>query len=238
MGYTNVQDLIGANQRGGPQLVMAAQAPNPLDIENAVLGWMLMAEWLDFPLRINAVAETATSQQILDIERGNQNTNEWGGGAWFLIGDSHPQWWTDGIMTIMFNRGMTDPVPTNSGVEAAMAAGVPVNWPPPHLFDLITPEQAEMFRGMVHSTENLDRPILGPPGMNENVRQALIRAFEAAFNDAQFCEGWTRITGAPCIWNDPDDAKAEVEAAYPAIERWASEVEATKQELFPKYFGR
>ena len=89
LGYTDIEDLKGSAGSGRPQVVMAAQAPNPLDIENAVLGWMLAAEWLQYDLRINAVAETATSQQILDIERGNQNANEWGGGAWFLIGESH-----------------------------------------------------------------------------------------------------------------------------------------------------
>ena len=225
LGYQTIQDIMGSD---GPSLIFNAQAPNPLDIENDVLGWMLLAEFLDLPIEIKRVAETGTSIQILDTERGNMNANQWGAGAWFLIGKTRPEWFSENFIIPVLDLSLTG----SRAIPNAALDSLDI----PHYSDLFTPEQVEQWQGLVEGTRNLNRPLWLPPGTPDKVMQILIKAFEDALDDKEFTDNYTKVTGAPIRYTPAADVLKSIVDSQKAIAKWQDQIDVIKEELFPKYF--
>ena len=225
LGYKTIQDIMGS---GGPSLIFNAQAPNALDIENDVLGWMLLAEFLDIPIEIKRVAETGTSIQILDTERGNMNANQWGAGAWFLIGKTRPEWFSENFIIPVLDLSLTG----SRAIPNAALDSLDI----PHYSDLFTPEQVEQWQGSVEGTRNLNRPLWLPPGTPDEVMQILIKAFEDALDDKEFTDDYTKVTGAPIRYTPAADVLKSIVGSQKAIAKWQDQIDVIKQEFFPKYF--
>lgn len=225
LGYKTIQDIMGAE---GPTLTFTAQAPNPLDIENTVLGWMLLADNLNLPLEIKRVAETGTSVQILDTERGNMNANQWGGGAWFLLGETRPDWFSENYIIPVLDLSLTG----SRAIPNAALESLDI----PHYSELFTPEQVEQWQGMVEGTRNLNRPLWLPPGTPDDVMQILIKALEDALADKEFTDDYTKVTGAPIRYTPSADVAKSIEGSQKAIAKWQDQIDVKKEELFPLYF--
>ncbi len=106
----------------------------------------------------------------------------------------------------------------------------------PHYSDLFTPEQVEQWQGMVEETRNLSRPLWLPPGTSDEVLQILIKAFEDALDDKEFTDNYTKVTGAPIRYTPAAEVLKSIEGSQKAIAKWEKQIDAMKEELFPKYF--
>lgn len=226
LGYTSIEDMIGAD---GPELVTITAAPTPADVEPVALSTMLIAEYLDLPLTVKRVADAGTSALNLALERDEINFARYGA-DWCRMPDANPGWLEDGFVIPILDVA-------TAGPDVEMAAGVEERGQrPPHVSEILTPEQYEEWRGLVAASRAGGNPIFMPPGTSEEALEVMRTAFETAIQDEDFVDAVeTSFGGSSVRFYTAEEIDALATENLAVLEEFSDRYTEIVEELFAKY---
>jgi hypothetical protein len=225
-GYTSIEDMIGAD---GPELVTITAAPTPADVEPVALSTMLIAEYLDLPLTVKRVADAGTSALNLGLERGEINFARYGA-DWCRMPDANPGWLEDGFVIPILDVA-------TAGPDVDMASGVDERGErPPHVSEILTPEQYEEWRGLVAASRAGGNPIFMPPGTPDEVMAIMRDAFSAAIQDEDFVDAVeTSFGGSSVRFYTAEEIAALTTENLGVLNEYNERYVEIVEELFAKY---
>lgn len=181
LGYSSIEDLKGAT---GPSLVTIAAAATAADVEPFVVSSMLIADYLDIPLEVKRVAEEGTSALFLALERQEINMVRMGS-AWCRIPKSQPGWLENGYLIPFLDVSLTGKADYMPPVIEELKLR------PPHVSEVLTPEQYQEWVGVVAATRAGGTPLTLPPNTPAEIVQAWRDIWDTAFADEDFFKAIT-----------------------------------------------
>ena len=226
LGYSTVQDVIGST---GPALVTFAAAATPADVEPFVVSSMLIADYLDIPLEVKRVAEEGTSATFLALERGEINMARMGT-SWCQLPDFQPGWLEDGFVIPFLDVALSGKADYMPPVVEELGLR------PPHVSELLTPEQYAEWQGIVAATRAGGTPLTLPPGTPDEIVQAWRDIWAAAFADEDFVEAVTvGYGGSDLVIMDGETASEMFTQNRALLDANKDSAAATIERLFAKY---
>lgn len=224
--YDNVHDMMGSD---GPPLVYGELAPSPASLEASTLARMLEAEFLDLPLEIRLVAESGASAELLNLERG-LTTAISRGAAWFSFPELREGWVADGTLvpyldvTPFDGRALGNSEMSTEELRAQA----------PHLRDLLTQEQLDIYTGVVWGEQGLTSSLQMPPNTPDEIVNVFEQALIDALEDPDFRAGLERL-GVVIDHMSGEECEAVVRRASELQAQYAGETERLAEELWDKY---
>ncbi len=181
MGYDCFESAWG----GSETLTIGQSAPTPADLGSyGVLGWL--ADEFNVPLEIRNVAAAGSAEQYLMMERGD--VNSWlSGTLWDQFPRTRPDWLPNGFIRPFADMSVPG---FDLGNNGQMDFHCP-NVADAHLDEAQTAIY-NAFRGpQIYAAKN----VVGPPGMEKGVANALRTALADAMNDEKFASDMQGFTG-------------------------------------------
>jgi tripartite-type tricarboxylate transporter receptor subunit TctC len=224
-GYKTVQDAAGKTE---PVLIAQTSSPTPGDIEPHDLGLMLIADYLDLPLEIRRVADSGQDAMNLAMERGEINLGRYGS-SWCILPDTNPGWLEDGYLVPILDIAPSGPGVMPEAIEARNAR-------PPHISEVLTPEQYDTWRGMVAAPRQGGNPIILAPETPDEIVEVLRTAFADAQKDPEFNEAMLDAFGEGEIrYINGAEFQTLMEENHQLMIDAAEGIEQQKEQLYAEY---
>lgn len=223
--YDSIRDAIGSD---GPPLVYFDMIPSPADMHPQAFQLMLLAEWLDIPMKFGVMAERGTSITLLEMERGNMNVMIGGGGRWFGLPKLRPGWLTEGklkpLLDMTFFGKRMAPNTEFTDIESV-----------PHVYEFLNDEQREIWTALIEAPQAMNKPVVLPPTTPDDILAVYRKALADAMADPQFRAGIEKITGIPPVFVPGKEAQQEAREAERLWAKYREQEEELRQAMYDKY---
>ena len=207
-------------------VVIAEPASAATDLDGKLLSLALMAYWLDAPLKIAAVARSGTADSLLMLERGD-TTGYLAGSQWYALPKMRPGWFKSGYLKPLADLGHPDtPAVANSEIKM----------PLPNAYTWLTPEQKELWEGIVLPGIIYGKAIIGPPGLPAGIAKVLRDAYGKAVKDPGFAAGLERIQGQPIVFIHGAKMQEMITKATVSFKKTLPKVDGLRVKIFNRYF--
>jgi len=171
------------------QLVLAVR-----DIESLTgksLSAITLARWFRCSLKVLSVGRQGTADDLLMLERGEQNS--WlAGSTWYALPSLRPGWIKEGYLKPFANMSHPD-TPIKPNAEAEMKL--------PNVYEFLTSEQREVWKSFHLSEVYAGKGITTSPGTSPEILAILRKAYEDALATPEFTAGLERIMGQPVTFS-------------------------------------
>jgi hypothetical protein len=171
---------------GSETITIGDGIASALDMGTTSFLTALIADYMDLPYRaIHIAGDTGSNAQMLMLERGD--VNSWSSSTvWNQIPGRRPGWIADGYL---------EPFVDMSFHGASLQPNDEAEFDCPHIETYLTPEQYTEFRIFNDVRASYAKNIIGPPGIPDEVINALRRSLDAAMEDAEFAQGMATFSG-------------------------------------------
>lgn len=208
-------------------ILLAEPATAATDLDGKLLAVAMLSYWLDAPLKIAPVARSGTADSLLMLERGDI-TGYIAGSQWYALPKMRPGWFKSGYLKPLADLGHPDtPAVANSEIEM----------PIPNAYTWLTPEQKEIWEGIVLPGIIYGKGIIGPPGMSAEISKVLRDAYEKAAKDPKFAAGLEKIQGQPIVFIHGSKMQQMIAKATVSFKKSLPKIDGLRQEIFGRYFA-
>lgn len=220
--YKSLKDAKGGNV----PIVLAEPIAAPTDLDGKLLAVGMLSMWLDAPLKIATVARSGTADTLLMLERGDVNAYL-AGSQWYALPKLRPGWFKDGYLKPIADLGHPD-TPSIPNSEISMTV--------PNAYTWLTPEQKELWEGIVLPEVISGKGVIAPPGTPADITKALREAYEAAVKDPEFAKGLEKIQGQPIAFISGVKMQELVAKANKAFKKELPNLKQVRQQVYNRYF--
>jgi hypothetical protein len=213
--------------RGGKvQITLAEPIGRPEDLTGKLLAISMLAMWHDVPLKILTVARSGTADALLMLERGDMNG--WiAGSQWYALPKLRPGW---------FKTGYVKPIADMGNPDAPSIPNAEIKMPIPNAIEWLTPEQKELWEGMVLPGIISGKGIAGPPKMPPAVAKALRDSYANALKDPKFAEGLVKIQRQPIALIRGEKLQKLMVSATASFKKQLPRLKEVRQLVYDRYF--
>jgi tripartite-type tricarboxylate transporter receptor subunit TctC len=220
--YNSLREAKGSKV----QLVLAEPIAAPTDLDGKLLATGMLAMWLDAPLKIATVARSGTADTLLMLERGDVN-GYIAGSQWYALPKLRPGWFKTGYLKPIADLGHPDsPSIPNSEIKMTV----------PNAYTWLTPEQKELWEGIVLPEVISGKGITAPPGLPAEITAVLRGSYEKTVKDAGFVAGLEKIQGQPVAFIDGAKMQQLVEKATVAFKKQLPNMKEVRKQVYDRYF--
>jgi hypothetical protein len=182
--------------------------------------------WLDAPLKIATVARSGTADTLVMLERGDVN-GYIAGSQWYALPKLRPGWFKSGYLKPIADLGHPDsPSIPNSEIKMTV----------PNAYTWLTPEQKELWEGIVLPEVISGKGITAPPALPAEITKVLRESYEKALKDAPFVSGLEKIQGQPAAFIDGAKMQQLVNKATVAFKKHLPNMKTVRNEVYDRYF--
>ncbi|MDX1485098.1 MAG: hypothetical protein R3229_11520 [Alphaproteobacteria bacterium] len=207
-------------------IVLAEPASAATDLDGKLLALAMLAYWLDAPLKIAPVARSGTADSLLMLERGDI-TGYIAGSQWYALPKMRPGWFKSGYLKPLADLGHPD-TPAVANSEISM--------PLPNAYTWLTPEQKELWEGIVLPGIIYGKAMIGPPGLPPDITEVLRTAYQKATEDPGFAKGLEKIQGQPIIFIHGAKMQRMITKATAAFKKTLPRIDGLRAKIFARYF--
>ena len=220
--YNSLREANGSKA----QLILAEPIAAPTDLDGKLLATGMLAMWLDAPLKIATVARSGTADTLLMLERGDVN-GYIAGSQWYALPKLRPGWFKTGYLKPIADLGHPDsPSIPNSEIKMTL----------PNAYTWLTPEQKELWEGIVLPEVISGKGITAPPGLPAEITTALRSSYEKAVTDAGFVAGLEKVQGQPVAFIGGAKMQQLVEKATVAFKKQLPNMKEVRKQVYDRYF--
>lgn len=220
--YNSLREAKGSKV----QLVLAEPIAAPTDLDGKLLATGMLAMWLDAPLKIATVARSGTADTLLMLERGDVN-GYIAGSQWYALPKLRPGWFKTGYLKPIADLGHPDsPSIPNSEIKMTL----------PNAYTWLTPEQKELWEGIVLPEVISGKGITAPPGVPAEITAVLRGSYEKTLKDTGFVAGLEKIQGQPVAFIDGAKMQQLVEKATVAFKKQLPNMKEVRKQVYDRYF--
>jgi len=225
---TPYRDITEAMGKKGPPLTYLDLIPSPEDMQTQAFQIMLLAHWLNLPVKFGVIAERGTAIQLLEMERGNMNVTVGGAGRWFGWPKLRPGWVSQGRLKPLldmtfFGRRMT-PNAEFKGVDKV-----------PHIYKLLNKEQREIWTALIEATQAMNKPVVLSPKTPDEIVAVHRTALANAMKDKKFQASIEKVTGMPALFVPGEEAQKEAADAERLWTRYREQETKLRTDMYNKY---
>jgi tripartite-type tricarboxylate transporter receptor subunit TctC len=225
--YRDIREAMGKKQ---PELRYVDQIPSAADMNAQAFQLMLLAEWLNLPIKFGVIGERGTAIQLLEMERGNMNITLGGAGRWFGWPKLRPGWVAQGKLRPLLDM-------TFFGRQMKGNAEFKDVDKVPHVYKLLNKEQREIWTALIEAPQAMNKPLVLSPKTPDEIVNIYRKALEDAMNDKKFREGIERVTGIPATWVKGEELHKEAIESERLWSRYQEQETKLRQEMYKKYIG-
>jgi tripartite-type tricarboxylate transporter receptor subunit TctC len=220
--YNSLRESKGSSV----QLVLAQPIASPNDLDSKLLSVTLLGMWMDAPLKIAAVARSGTADSLLMLERGD--INGWiAGSQWYALPKMRPGW---------FKKGYLKPIADLSHPDAPSIPNIEIKMPLPNVHTWLTPEQQELWEGIVLPGIIYGKAITAPPGLSPELTKVLRDSYAKAVNDPTFAAGLEKLQGQPVAYIPGAKMQKMIVKATGAFKKTLPKLKSLRQDVYNRYF--
>jgi hypothetical protein len=185
-----------------------------------------------FPLRLVHVAgDTGSNAQRLMLERGD--INSWSTNAvWTQLPRTSPGWVRDGLLKPFLDMSFSGHIQPGNSEDGGVYGCKKLEDYAPGGLDNAKVKEFYQFNDVRSS---FSKNIVGPPGMDPNVLNALRGALDDAMNDLQFVEGMERASGIPTAYTSGATFEEDLQRIADGFLNSQDEYKQLRQELYDTY---
>jgi len=220
--YNSLREAKGSKV----QLVLAEPVAAATDLDGKLLATGMLAMWLDAPLKIAAVARSGTADTLLMLERGDVN-GYIAGSQWYALPKLRPGWFKNGYLKPIADLGHPD-APSIPNSEIGMTVANAYTW--------LTPEQKELWEGIVLPEVIAGKGITAPPGLPADITKVLRDAYETAMKDKDFVAGLEKIQGQPAALINGAKMQELVTRATASFKKQLPNFKQIRIDVYNRYF--
>ena len=220
--YNSLRESKG----GKVPIVLAEPASAATDLDGKLLGLAMLAYWLDAPLKIAAVARSGTADSLLMLERGDI-TGYIAGSQWYALPKMRPGWFKSGYLKPLADLG-------HPGTPAV--ANSEIKMPLPNAYTWLTPEQKELWAGIVLPGIIYGKAMIAPPGLPPAIAKVLRDAYGKAVKDPTFAAGLEKIQGQPIIFIHGAKMQRMIAEATVSFKKTLPRIDGLRAKIFDRYF--
>ncbi len=229
-----IWDYAGQKTTGGGKhgaFYLADEISDIADGNPTFLATVFASEQLDIPFKYFAFDTVDTNAVLTMWARGDINTTV-RSSLWYRFPNEQPDWIPSGLMRQMAAMG-PGTLKGNSQTE-------------PHCGDVrdkLNDEQTRTFNSLMGPTNYMSKALWGPPGMPDEIADALSAGFERGFTeDVKMVQKYAGVAGeTPLFTNRAEGTKAtaENEAMFKeSLVVVAREQKRLLEKYFPQYLGK
>lgn len=226
--YKDIREAMGKKE---PLLTYLDLIPSPEDMQTQAFQVMLLAHWLNLPVKFGVVAERGTAIQLLEMERGNMNVTVGGAGRWFGWPKLRPGWVSQGRLRPLLDM-------TFFGRQMAPNAEFSAVDQVPHVYKLLNKEQREIWTALMEATQAMNKPVVLSPKTPEPIVAAHRTALANAMKDKQFQASVEKITGMPAIFVTGEEAQKEAIESERLWMRYKEQETKLRRDMYNKYIRK
>ncbi|NIO09598.1 MAG: hypothetical protein GTO40_16980, partial [Deltaproteobacteria bacterium] len=164
------------------------------DIESLTgksLSALTLARWFDCSIKVISVGRQGTSDDLLMLERGEQNS--WlAGSTWYALPRLRPGWIKQGYLKPFANMSHPD-TPIKPNAEAEMKL--------PNVYGFLKPEDRAVWESFHLSEVYAGKGIMAPPKTSSGALDVLRKSYQSALADSKFRAGLEKIMGQPVTFS-------------------------------------
>jgi tripartite-type tricarboxylate transporter receptor subunit TctC len=220
--YNSLKEAKGSKA----PLVLAEPVASAADIDSKLLATTLLAMWLDAPLKIAAVARSGTADTLVMLERGDV-TGYIAGSQWYALPKLRPGWFKSGYLKPVADLGHPD-APTVPNSEISMTL--------PNAYTWLTPEQKELWEGIVLPGIIYGKGMAGPPNMPPEIAKVLRDSYEKAAKDPAFAAGLEKIQGQPVAFLRGEKLQDMIVKATASFKKTLPHLNPLREDIYARYF--
>ena len=105
----------------------------------------------------------------------------------------------------------------------------------PHVYELLTKEQREIWTALIEAPQAMDKPIVLPPGTPDTILSVYRNALDTAMKDKNFRAGIVKFTGVPAGLTPGDKVQEEAAEAERLWLRYREQEVKLRSEMYNKY---
>ncbi len=174
--------------KGSETPIMLADSIGSIeDLSGKLLAAGLLSLWFDVPMRIATVARSGSSDALVMIERGDNNSYI-AGSHWYSLPTLRPGW---------FAKGYVKPIADLGHPDAPSIPNDEIKMPIPNAFTWLNDEQKTVWRGLILPDVISGKNITAPPNVPPAIIKVLRDSSAAAVNDSEFAKGLEKLQGQP-----------------------------------------
>jgi tripartite-type tricarboxylate transporter receptor subunit TctC len=210
----------------GPELIVADGIASARDMGSTSFLTAMIADMLDVNYRaIHVAGDTGSNAQMLMLERGD--VNSWTSATvWNQIPLRRPGWVSDKFIIPFVDMSFSGTT-VSPNAEGEFNCKVAQEY-------MTNQDDIDTYTGFNDVRASFAKNIIGPPGMDEGVRDALRKALSDAMADAEFAEGMQTFSG---ILNNFTPG-VEFQAALERMSTFFRANQAKYDELRDKYYDK
>lgn len=220
--YNTLKDARG----GKVPITLAEPVGRPEDVTGKLLAVGMLSMWLDAPIKILAIARSGTADTLLMLERGD--VNGWlAGSQWYSLPKLRPGWFSKKFLKPLADMGHPES-PSIGNSEIQMSIPNAVEW--------LTPEQRELWEGIVLPEVLTGKGMAGPPRMAPEVAKVLRDSYAAALSDPTFAEGLVKIQKQPIALIRGEKLQKLMVSYTAAFKKQIPNYKRIQQQVYDRYF--
>ena len=213
--YARIQDASGKSTEF--TIALNTQA-NP-----ATAKALAIAEWLNLPMRALYGIGSGFADYLTTMDRKDAHTYI-SGSAWYRTPGSRPGWMADGTVQPFMMLGPKSVFSNNGEID------VPADLK--HITDLVTKEQAALYKGMSLDDTSFYRGLFTRKDTKPEILAVLRKAFQDMLADPEYQKVYKSLVGLP-VAEGGTLLPEEVNDALKVWEDNASEIKATYAQFLP-----
>lgn len=226
--YNTIRDAMGKKE---PMLVYLDTIPSAEDMQTQAFQVMLLAHWLNLPIKFGVIAERGTAIQLLEMERGNMNLTVGGAGRWFGWPQLRPGWVAKGrLKPLLDMTPFGRPMMPNAEFKDVGKV--------PHISKLLNKEQMELWTALIEATQAMNKPVILSPKTPDTIVGAYRKALATAMADKQFQANIEKITGMPAEFVSGEEAQKEAAEAEQLWSRYKEQENKLRRDMYNKYMRK